>query len=186
MLSRPSGSTGLRLRLADGATWHTGHGLIEGVTNHSQQLVPHAVEFTPEVWSQVDPGSVGHKLHAASHDLGLTDVLLVSDIAAEPTAGGTTKITFHASRPLTKRQQQLIADRDRNTQPRGARAAPRASPESEQAARTARSKPFPHRSSSARTMSATPEPLRQVRGFGDGGATSAVLPRWVFAQVTRT
>ena len=105
------GGTGVRLRLPTGATWHGGHGSIDGVTNHSQQLVRHAVELSPEVWADLDHSSVSRQLAAASHDLGLTDVLLVSDIAAEATASGNTRVVFHASRQLTNRQQQLIADR---------------------------------------------------------------------------
>lgn len=105
------GSTGLRLRLPNGATWHCGHGSIEGITNHSQQLVQHAVDVHPDVWADLDHSSIGHHLSAASHDLGLTDVLLVSDIAAEATPSGATRVVFHASRPLSRRQQQMVADR---------------------------------------------------------------------------
>ncbi len=105
------GSTGLRLRLANGAAWHCGHGSIDAVMNHSQQLVRHAVEVPPDVWAEMDQASIGHHLSAASHDLGMTDVLLLSDIAAEASSSGNTRVIFHASRPLTRRQQQMIADR---------------------------------------------------------------------------
>jgi small conductance mechanosensitive channel len=108
------GSTGVRIRLPDGPTWHGGHGSVEGVTNHSQQLIRHAVELPPDVWAELDHSSIGRELSAASHDLGLTDVLLVSDIAAEATSGGNTRVVFHASRPLTRRQQQMIAHRITN------------------------------------------------------------------------
>ncbi len=59
------GSAGVRLRLPDGATWHGGHGSIEGVTNHSQQLVRHAVELPPEVWADIDPSAVRRELDSA-------------------------------------------------------------------------------------------------------------------------
>jgi small conductance mechanosensitive channel len=105
------GSAGVRLRVASGSTWHGGHGSIEGVTNHSQQLVRHSVELPPEVWADLDHTSVSRELSSASHDLGLTDVLLLSDIAAQATSSGNTRVVFHASRPLSKRQQQMIANR---------------------------------------------------------------------------
>lgn len=114
------GSAGVRLRLTNGATWHCGHGSIEGVTNHSQQLVRHVVELPPELWAELDHSSISRELNSASHDLGLTDVLLVSDIAAEATDAGNTGVVFHASRPLTKRQQQLIAHRIATPKPNGA------------------------------------------------------------------
>lgn len=105
------GSTGVRLRLADGASWHGGHGSIDGVTNGSQQLVRHVVDVSADLWAEVDEQEVSERLNAASHDLGLTDVLLVSDLSAEAAATGHTRVAYHASRPLTKRQQQMIADR---------------------------------------------------------------------------
>lgn len=105
------GGAGVRLRLTDGTTWHTGHGMVESVTNLSQQLVNHSIQVPSDVWAELDETMVGRQLNAASHDLGLTDVLLVADIEAHEQADGSTTVTFRASRPLTPRQQRLIEQR---------------------------------------------------------------------------
>lgn len=102
---------GLRLRLEDGATWHTGHGAVESVLNRSQQLVTHVVEIPNAVWDELDETRIGAELNAASHDLGLTGVLLLADIKAEETNDGATAVTFQASRLLTDRQQRLVGRR---------------------------------------------------------------------------
>ncbi len=101
---------GLRLRLPDGATWHIGHGAIDSVINHSQQLVSQRIDVPLEVWDQLDPASIGHALSAASHDVGLTDVVLVADVSGEghQEAGG---VTIQASRPLNRRQQEIVSAR---------------------------------------------------------------------------
>lgn len=105
------GGSGLRLRLADGATWHGGHGSIGSVTNLSQQLVSNSIEVPSDVWAGVDAAELSQQLNAGSLDLGLSDVLVVPDVAAEQINTGTTRVTIRASRPLSKRQKRLVADR---------------------------------------------------------------------------
>lgn len=102
---------GLRLRLDDGTTWHTGHGSIESVVNHSQRLVSNDIEIPSEVWDELGQSAIGRTVHAASHDLGLTDVLLASDIEARGAGDGTTTVTVQASRPLNNRQRALLVER---------------------------------------------------------------------------
>ncbi len=104
-------SAGVRLRLEDGATWHTGHGSIESVVNRSQGLIVNRIEVPSGVWSELDQTLVGPRLKAASHDLGLTDVVLLADIEAEATAEGTTEVAFKSTRRLSERQRQQVADR---------------------------------------------------------------------------
>lgn len=105
------GGAGVRLRLEDGTTWHTGHGSVESVNNRSQQLIPHSIEVPSDVWAELDETMIGRQLNSASHDLGLTDVLLLPAVAAETTSAGTTKVVFHASRQLNDAQHRLVADR---------------------------------------------------------------------------
>lgn len=102
---------GLRLRLPDGSTWHTGHGTIEAVTNLSQQLIPQTLEIPSDVWAELDETMIGPELNAASHDLGLTGILIAEEIAAEEDAAGNATITFQASRQLNDRQRKVIARR---------------------------------------------------------------------------
>jgi hypothetical protein len=104
-------SAGVRLRLDDGATWHAGHGSIESVVNRSQGLIVNRIEVPSGVWSELDQTKVGPRLKAASHDLGLTDVVLLADIQAEATRNGTTELAFKSTRRLSERQRQQVADR---------------------------------------------------------------------------
>lgn len=103
-------SAGVRLRLDDGTTWHAGHGAIESVTNRSQQLVVHHVDVPSDVWAQLDATLVGPRLKDASHNLGLTDVLLLADIDAEGHPDGRTRLSFKATRRLSERQRRLVVD----------------------------------------------------------------------------
>ena len=105
------GGAGLRLRLANGATWHGGHGSIVSVTNLSQQLVTNSIEVPSDVWASVDEAELTQQLNAGSLDLGFGDVLVVPDVAAEQINTGTTRVTIRASRPLNKRQKRMVADR---------------------------------------------------------------------------
>lgn len=102
---------GLRLRLDDGTTWHTGHGSIESLYNHSQQLVPSRIDIPAAVWDELDETTVGSTVNAASHDFGLTNVLLTQDIEAKNEQDGVATVTVRASRPLSRRQRGIIADR---------------------------------------------------------------------------
>ena len=100
---------GVRLRLDNGSTWHVGHGSVETVTNHSQQLVRQRIDLPDGVRDRLDPSDIDHALHAASHDLGLTDVVLVADVLAE--ADRTGPLMIQSSRPLSRRQQELVGKR---------------------------------------------------------------------------
>ncbi len=103
-------SAGVRLRLDDGATWHTGHGSVESVVNRSQGLITNRIEVPSYVWSELDQTMVGPRLKAASHDLGLTDIVLLADIEAESTREGTTELAFKSTRRLSDKQRQQVAD----------------------------------------------------------------------------
>jgi hypothetical protein len=64
------------------------------------------------VWDELGSSAIGRTVHAASHDLGLTDVVLAADIEASGAAeGATTTVTVRASRPLNERQRALLAER---------------------------------------------------------------------------
>ncbi len=102
---------GVRLRLDDGTTWHAGHGSVESVINRSQQLVVHQIDVPTDVWAELDETMIGPDLHAASHDLGLTGVLILPNVDAQAGDDGTTRVTVRANRKLTDRQRQVVADR---------------------------------------------------------------------------
>lgn len=104
------GGAGVRLRLDDGSTWHTGHATIEAVTNLSQRLVDQTITVPTNVWAELDDTLIGPELNAASHDLGLTDVLLLDDIVAAPQDDGTTAVTIKTTRQLTERQLEIVQD----------------------------------------------------------------------------
>jgi len=103
---------GVRLRLDDGSTWHVGHGTVDSVINRSQQLVVQRIDLPPGVRARLDPATIDDALHAASHDVGLTDVVLVADVLAEADPERQEDaLTIQASRPLSRRQQDLLSDR---------------------------------------------------------------------------
>jgi hypothetical protein len=104
-------SAGVRLRLPNGHTWHAGHASIESVVNRSQELITHRIEVPSDVWSELDQALMGPKLTAASHDLGLTNVVLLADIEAEAQRDGTTSVEFRANRRLSERQRRQVAER---------------------------------------------------------------------------
>ena len=114
-------SAGVRLRLPDGHTWHAGHASVESVINRSQELVTHRIEVPSDVWSELDEALIGPKLTAASHDLGLTNVVLLADIEAEAHRDGTTSVEFRATRRLTERQRRQVVQRVLEPDRQGAR-----------------------------------------------------------------
>ena len=105
------GGAGVRLRLADGSTWHTGHASVEAVTNLSQQLIRQTVTVPTDVWAELDDTMIGPELNAASHDLGLTGVFLLDEIAATPQQDGTTAVTIQTSKYLSDRQLRNVQAR---------------------------------------------------------------------------
>jgi small conductance mechanosensitive channel len=103
---------GVRLRLDDGSTWHVGHGAVDSVTNRSQQLVSQLIDLPDGVRERLDPNDIDRALSVASHDLGLTDVVLVADVLAEGgREHGQAGLTILASRPLNRRQHDLVSHR---------------------------------------------------------------------------
>ncbi len=99
---------GVRLRLNDGSTWHAGHGSIESVINFSQKLVVNEIEISPDVLAQLDETMVGPALNAGSHDLGLTDIVLLPDLTIKPSGCGGSAVTVLASRQLNDRQLRTV------------------------------------------------------------------------------
>lgn len=101
----------VRLRLPDGSTWHTGHGSVDSVTNRSQQFVAHTMEIPGDVWAELDETMIGPDLNAASHDPGLTGVLIAEEVTAATDAEGNATVTFQTSKPLTDRQRRMLERR---------------------------------------------------------------------------
>ncbi len=105
------GGAGLRLRLADGATWHGGHGSIDSVINLSQQLVTSSIDVPSDSLAGIDEAELARQLDMGNLDLGFSDVLVAPAVDAEQISTGMTRVTVRASRPLNKRQKRAVAER---------------------------------------------------------------------------
>lgn len=104
------GATSVRLRTADGATWHAGHGAIDTVRNSSQIAASADILIPTEQWHDVEDGAV-RRLSHATNDIGLTGVVFLPGLATQLHPTGVTTVTVKTNRPLTAEQRDLVQER---------------------------------------------------------------------------
>ncbi len=104
------GPASIRLRTADGATWHAGHASIECITNFSQLAASAEIAIPTDHWNDVEDGAA-KRLTAASNDIGLTGVVFLPDLAAQQHPAGVTTVTVRSNRALTDDQKCLVQER---------------------------------------------------------------------------
>ncbi|MFT6289553.1 MAG: hypothetical protein ACJAR2_000138 [Ilumatobacter sp.] len=101
------GAASVRLRTADGATWHAGHSSIDCVTNLSQLPAIHDIVVPTVEWEEA--GFDAHeRLAAASNDAGLTGIIFLRDLDAHSHPSGTTTVQVKANKPLTEPQVHRV------------------------------------------------------------------------------
>lgn len=124
------GAASVRLRTADGATWHAGHHVIESVANESQLPAVTDIPVPLSDWTQSDPKHAADRLAEATNDVGLTGVVFVRDIethspiapdgtadshapttAASEIGDDTVLVAVKSNRPLSPPQADLVRDR---------------------------------------------------------------------------
>lgn len=97
------GAASVRLRTAEGASWHAGHSSIECVTNLSQMPSVHDIVVPTEEWDVAELDA-HERLAAASNDVGLTGIIFLRDLDAHRHPSGTTTVQVKANRPLSEPQ----------------------------------------------------------------------------------
>jgi len=106
------GSTSVRLRTPDGATWHAGHTAIESVTNLSQLPAVSDIEVPVEEWANADEQCAVDRLARASNDVGLTGVVFLRDIETHaPGADAdtdTVTVRVRSNRPLSSPETEVV------------------------------------------------------------------------------
>ncbi len=112
------GSSSLRLRTPDGATWHAGHHSIESVTNLSQLPAVSDIEVPVDDWARADEQGAVKRLTDASNDVGLTGVVFLRDIethepddrndGADACAIDTVTVRVKTNRPLTTPEAEIV------------------------------------------------------------------------------
>jgi hypothetical protein len=116
------GTASVRLRTADGATWHAGHHAVESVTNLSQLPAVSDITVPLEEWRHADERAAVDRLASSSNDVGLTGVVFMRDIethhpATDPaheTAGeqvDTVTVRVKANRPLSSPETDIVRAR---------------------------------------------------------------------------
>ena len=114
------GIAAVRIRTADGASWHAGHHTVQAVTNHSQLPSVSEIEVPGDLWAHTTPEHAGRRLAAASNEPGLTGVVFLPDVQpdAEPGVGSEADtVRVRSNRPLTDDQlsrarQRLLDESD--------------------------------------------------------------------------
>ncbi|TFH13608.1 MAG: mechanosensitive ion channel [Acidimicrobiales bacterium] len=110
------GSASVRLRTADGATWHAGHHAVESVTNLSQLPAVSDIEVPLEEWAAADEREAVERLADASNDVGLTGVVFLRDIEThEPELDSesdadsdTVTVRVKSNRPLSTPEAEIV------------------------------------------------------------------------------
>jgi Mechanosensitive ion channel, beta-domain len=110
------GSASVRLRTADGATWHAGHHAVESVTNLSQLPAVSDIEVPLEEWAAADEREAVERLADASNDVGLTGVVFLRDIEThEPeidsesdVSNDTVTVRVRTNRPLSMPEADIV------------------------------------------------------------------------------
>jgi hypothetical protein len=110
------GTASVRLRTADGSTWHAGHAAVEAVTNLSQLPAVSDIAVPVEQWATADERRAADRLAEASNDVGLTGVVFLRDIethlppdaADAPAAEDTVTVRVKSNRPLSEPETHLV------------------------------------------------------------------------------
>jgi len=106
------GTASVRLRTADGGTWHAGHHTIESVTNRSQLPAISNIPVPLEEWARADEVAAAERLAGLSNDVGLTGVVFMRDIETHPTVDhgdpDTVNVRVKANRPLSSPETDLV------------------------------------------------------------------------------
>jgi hypothetical protein len=111
------GSASIRLRTADGATWHAGHHSVEAVTNLSQLPAVSEIEVPLEEWAQADEHAAAERLAVSSNDVGLTGVVFLRDIetheceSSTDAPADTVTVRVKTNRPLSSPETAIVRDR---------------------------------------------------------------------------
>ncbi len=112
------GSSSIRLRTSDGATWHAGHHSIDAVTNLSQLPAVSDIEVPLDDWANADEQEALDRLADASNDVGLTGVVFLRDIEThEPDTADsdatfdTVTVRVKTNRPLTNPETAIVRSR---------------------------------------------------------------------------
>jgi hypothetical protein len=106
------GTTSIRLRTPEGATWHAAHHTIESVTNLSQLPSISDIAVPLGEWAQADESAAAVRLAESSNDVGLTGVVFMRDIETQTVAGereaNTVTVRVKANRPLSSPEADLV------------------------------------------------------------------------------
>ena len=109
------GTASVRLRTADGSTWHSGHAAVDAVTNLSQLPAVSDIAVPLDDWASADERSAIDRLADASNDIGLTGVVFLRDIEThEPDddpATDTVTVRVKSNRPLSLPEAELVRAR---------------------------------------------------------------------------
>jgi small-conductance mechanosensitive channel len=111
------GSASIRLRTADGATWHAGHHSVEAVTNLSQLPAVSDIQVPVDDWALADEDAVVERLAVASNDVGLTGVVFLRDIEThEPATDeqlptGMVTVRVKTNRPLSSPETEIVRNK---------------------------------------------------------------------------
>ncbi|MEP4649041.1 MAG: hypothetical protein ABJ314_02590, partial [Ilumatobacter sp.] len=104
------GPASIRLRTADGATWHAGHSSIDSVTNFSQVAAVAELMVPTEQWNDVEDVAA-KRLAAASNDVGLTGVIFLPELTAMAHPTGVTTVQVRSNKPLSDGQKESLHER---------------------------------------------------------------------------
>ncbi|HSP27761.1 MAG TPA: mechanosensitive ion channel family protein [Ilumatobacteraceae bacterium] len=111
------GSASIRLRTADGATWHAGHHSVEAVTNLSQLPAVSDIEVPLVEWAQADEHAAAERLAVASNDVGLTGVVFLRDIETHEcdsdsdAVSDTVTVRVKTNRPLSSPETDIVRNK---------------------------------------------------------------------------
>ena len=111
------GSASIRLRTADGATWHAGHHSVEAVTNLSQLPAVSDIQVPVDDWARADEHAAVERLAVASNDVGLTGVVFLRDIETHepdsdsPVPADTVTVRVKTNRPLSSPETEIVRNK---------------------------------------------------------------------------
>jgi len=109
------GTASVRLRTADGATWHAGHHAIESVSNLSQVPAISGISVPLGEWARADEAAAAERLAESSNDVGLTGLVFMRDIETDVSTdepdGDTVTVRVKANRPLSAPETDLVREK---------------------------------------------------------------------------
>ncbi|MEM9516893.1 MAG: hypothetical protein AAGA42_18745, partial [Actinomycetota bacterium] len=105
------GIASVRIRTADGSTWHAGHHAIQAVSNHSQLPAESSIEVPRDLWAMTSPERAGHRLASASNEPGLTGVVFLPELTDDHNQ------PIDDDAPAAQRDDDPVAVRVRSNRP---------------------------------------------------------------------